>query len=389
MVALGIASLLVTQSQSKPIPDIDWNNLPYQQQVKQMADGWRQKYHLPGVWVALIKDGKVVACVATGVKNVETGTPALVTDHLNVGSVSKVITGMMIAQFVAKGVIRYDTTVREVFPELASKYPASPFARATLGQLMTHTSGITAKTKFDLKDENDGVIWRRKQVTFALASDQTIEPGTKYEYSRGPNIATAMIEKRLESSPLANEYGHSYEEWLLGSIGKSIGLNFPQLLDYSKVPGVTEVQPHYLNEFGSKANKKIPSESAVHDTGASCSITLPDICSFAMATIKNDANLPADVYFQATKFQSPRGQFATQKTFASWDGNDERYLHHSGSTGRGEICHLWVSCPRKAALFFYTNANFPPPDGGEQFAKHTASIGEDWSRLRLLIAPMK
>ena len=59
MLALGIASLLLTQSQAKPIPDIDWNNLPYQQQVKQMADGWRQKYHLPGVWVALIKDGKV------------------------------------------------------------------------------------------------------------------------------------------------------------------------------------------------------------------------------------------------------------------------------------------------------------------------------------------
>ena len=52
MLALGIASLLLTQSQAKPIPDIDWNNLPYQQQVKQMADGWRQKYHLPGVGVA-------------------------------------------------------------------------------------------------------------------------------------------------------------------------------------------------------------------------------------------------------------------------------------------------------------------------------------------------
>ncbi len=79
MFALIIASLVLGQNQSKPIPEVNFNDLPYQQQVKQMADGWREKYHLPGVWVALIKNGKVVACVATGVKNIETGAPALVT----------------------------------------------------------------------------------------------------------------------------------------------------------------------------------------------------------------------------------------------------------------------------------------------------------------------
>src|ERR1019366_8127937 len=115
MFAIVIACILLAQNEPKTIPPIDWNNLPYQQQVTEMADGWRAKYHLPGVWCAFIKDGKVVACVATGVKNIETGAPALVTDHLGVGSVSKVITGMIIAQFVANGVVGYQTKIEQVF----------------------------------------------------------------------------------------------------------------------------------------------------------------------------------------------------------------------------------------------------------------------------------
>ena len=95
---------------------IEFDNLPYQDTVMQMADSWISKYHLPGVWCAFIKDRKVVACVADGVKNIETKTPASVDDHLNVGSVSKVITDTMIAEFVSQGVISYSTTVGEVFP---------------------------------------------------------------------------------------------------------------------------------------------------------------------------------------------------------------------------------------------------------------------------------
>ena len=379
MFAMGFASLLM--GQAKPIPEIDWNNLPYQREVRRMADSWRAKYHLPGVWVALIKDGKVVACVATGVKNIETGAPALVTDHLNVGSVSKVITGMMIAQFVAKGVISYEMTVGQVFPELAAKYPDSPFARATLGQLMTHTAGITAKTRFDTKDEPDGVRWRRKHVVAALASDQTVEPGTRYEYTIGAVIAVAMVERQLERSSFS-EWGRSYEEWLDKTPGKAIGLTNPRMKNYAAVPGPSDVQPHYLDEHGSRANLNVLSDNFIFATSGSCSVTLTDISSFALSTIFNSANLPPSIYRSTTQFQSGK------VTQASWGGNDQRYLSKGGSTGRGEVCNLWVSCARRAALFFYTNTNIPPPDGDKFFGKLTPGLDEDLGRLRLLIAPM-
>jgi len=141
MFNLGIATLVLQQSQAKPIPPIDWNNLPYQQQVKQIADGWRSKYNLPGVWCAFIKDGRVVACVATGYRSIEARESARVSDLLNVGSVSKPITGELIAQFVSRGVVSYSTTVGSIFTDLAVRYPNSPLLAATLRQLLNHTSG--------------------------------------------------------------------------------------------------------------------------------------------------------------------------------------------------------------------------------------------------------
>jgi hypothetical protein len=41
--ALLVTALVPRQSRATLIPPIDWNNLPYQNQVKEMADGWRAK----------------------------------------------------------------------------------------------------------------------------------------------------------------------------------------------------------------------------------------------------------------------------------------------------------------------------------------------------------
>ena len=367
MLALGIASLLLTQVQSKTIPPIDWNNLPYQNKVKEMADGWRSKYHLPGVWCAFIKDGKVVACVATGVKNVETAAPALVTDYLGVGSVSKVITDTMIAELVARGVISFETTVAEVFPELAKTYPDSPVLRASLRQLVTHTAGLTKDVVFDVSNKADGIAWRYDKVRNALASPSTVRPGTRFEYNNwDPVMATAMVERAIQAK--ATEYGASYEDWLSGSLGKAIGLSNPKMLDYSKDPGKEEVQPHYIEPNGSSVleavtmvpNHRLRRESDVYATGGSCRVTLTDLCSFVLSTITNAAGLPANEYRETI---SATGLPSDPTSSAGWAVDANGWLHHSGSTGRGEYCLVCVIPEAKRATILYVNCGYTPGTG--------------------------
>ena len=377
-----------TQSQTKAIPAIDFNNLPYQQQVKKMAEQWREKYKLPGVWCALIKDGKVVACVASGTRNIETGAKASVDDHLNVGSVSKAITGTLIAELVAQGVISYNTTIGETFPELASKYPNSPFNKANLRQFLVHTSGLTGSIKFRNGDEADGKAWRYKHIIDAMASSGIREPGTVYEYAAGGEIATAMVERVIERKGLTQQFGSTYEEWLHGSLGKAIGLTNPRMKNYAVVPNNADVMTYYLTQEGVIANRKALPESFLHATSGSCSITVKDLCSFAISTMNNAMGLPEDIYYDITHFR--KGDIARNVTSASWEGNDQRYLHHAGSTGRGEICNFWVSPTRKAALIFYTNVSCQPSEGGaNKFWEHIDGLYKgDLNQLRLDIAPI-
>ena len=360
MIALGIASLLLVQNQGSSIPPIDFRNLPYQQQVQKMADGWRAKYNLPGVWCAFTKDGKIVACVASGVKNIETQAPALVTDHLNIGSVSKVITGSMIAQFVSRGVISYDTTIEEVFPELASKWPYSPFRKATLGQLTTHTSGLTKETRFDTTDEKNGITWRLKHVPIALASNVMKEPGSTYEYNNiGPLIAVAMLERRLIGNPRDPHWGPNYESWITGVPGKAIGLTSPRSLNWVQAVKVDEVCPHFINADGNPtANSKALSNrintSFIYAPQGSCSITLPDLCSFALSSLNNRSGLTEQVFARSITPAYPR---VSAHSLTGWRA-DGKWIEHSGNTGRGEYCQVDLNLPMNRAFIVYTNANW-------------------------------
>lgn len=266
--------------------------LPYQQMVTDMAERWREKYGLPGVWCAYVRNGKVAAMTAVGFKNVETKTPVGIDDYLNVGSVSKVITGSLLAQFVANGTITYETTVGEVFPELAQKHPGSLMLRSTLGQLEAHVAGLTKQTPVDYNDEPDGVKWRYKQVVTAVASPHLVEPGTVFEYNNaGPIIGTAMVERLSRTS---------WESWYYGAEGKAIGLHEPRMLDSAAPTPAQEVFRHMMRGSVPTINRALQGNSLRFRVSGNCQLTLQDLARFLVFTVNNSARIPGSVYRRLT-----------------------------------------------------------------------------------------
>lgn len=344
---------------------VDFSNLTHQSQVLGAAQAWRAKYHLPGVWCAAVKNGRVVACVTTGVNNPDLGDGPSLDHHLNIGSVSKVVTAMMISTFVARGVITYNTTIGEVFPGLVAKYPSSPFRSVTLRQLIAHTSGLTKGVRFSTSDLPTGIAWRLKHVEAALASDQTVPPGTAYEYNNaGPVIATAMTEQRLAESPLAKDFGNSYEDWLTGPVGKAIGLTNPRMLNYALPPDRDSVQPNYVSESGFKPNHRLGKDSFKFAPQGSCSITLTDLCRFSIAMMENSMQLPSTQYRSVFSELVP----PSNHTVGGWGlGVTSKFVDHNGDTGRGEYAYLRVHPTRKLAIIFYSNGNIEDRDKSRVF----------------------
>jgi CubicO group peptidase (beta-lactamase class C family) len=166
------------------------------------------KYDLPALAAAVVKDGKVVAAGAVGTRRAGEKIPVTVNDRFHLGSDTKAMTSLLAATFVEEGKLRWESTMADVFPELAEKMD-SGLRRVTLVQFLSHTSGVPSDNepgpyhdtfvnlleKSLLQDGNldDLRYWLVKQwSTQPLVS----EPGTKFAYANmNYVIVGAMIER--------------------------------------------------------------------------------------------------------------------------------------------------------------------------------------------------
>jgi CubicO group peptidase (beta-lactamase class C family) len=160
------------------------------------------KYDLPALAAAVVKDGKVVAVGAVGTRRAGEKIPVTVDDRFHLGSDTKAMTSLLAAMFVEEGKLRWESTMADVFPELAEKMD-SGLRRVKLTQFLSHTSGVPSDndTFGDLLGKamtqegnlDDLRYWLVKQwSTQPLVS----EPGTKFAYANmNYVIAGAMIER--------------------------------------------------------------------------------------------------------------------------------------------------------------------------------------------------
>ena len=95
-----------------------------------------------GMGAAILIDGKPVWSKAYGFADRESGRPFTTDTVMNVGSVTKVFTGVAMMQAVQEGKLSLDEDINGYLPFKVVN-PHLPQARITLRHLATHTSGIT------------------------------------------------------------------------------------------------------------------------------------------------------------------------------------------------------------------------------------------------------
>jgi CubicO group peptidase (beta-lactamase class C family) len=160
------------------------------------------RYELPALAAAVVKDGKVVAVGAVGTRKAGTQIPVTVNDRFHLGSDTKAMTALLAAMFVEAGKLRWDSTIAEVFPELAETMDQG-LRRVTLEQLLSHTSGVPSDNEVfgDLIEKSlaqDGNLDELRYWLVQQWSPQPLvsEPGTTFAYANmNYVIVGAMIER--------------------------------------------------------------------------------------------------------------------------------------------------------------------------------------------------
>jgi CubicO group peptidase (beta-lactamase class C family) len=198
MVVLALAST----------PNIaDTKNPPAPENLNPLLEPLLKKYDLPALAGAIVTSKGLSAVGAVGVRKYGTDTPVTINDQFHLGSDTKAMTATMLATVVEEGKLSWNTTLEQVFPELAPKMDPA-YRKVTLEQLLAHRAGFTdeswpqGKTFKDMHELPGTPREQRAAYVAMVLSERPINnPGSAYLYSnRSYAVAGAMAEKVANDS---------------------------------------------------------------------------------------------------------------------------------------------------------------------------------------------
>jgi CubicO group peptidase (beta-lactamase class C family) len=197
---------------------------PRQDLSPRLADVLKATPEIPGIGAAIIRDGKLVALGVAGVRSKDAPTPVSPTDHWHLGSCTKAFTATLAAILVEDGVISFDTTLAQSFPELApSMSPHWP--GMTLAQLCSNSAGVPGDMRADglwsrLWNHSGPESLARWHALETMAAKPTdAPPGTKHIYSNaGFTFAGLMLERAT---------GRPYDALIAEHLFKPLGIADP------------------------------------------------------------------------------------------------------------------------------------------------------------------
>src|SRR5690348_4658515 len=101
----------------------------------------RKNHDLPAPAMVAANDGHSCDRAAVGVRKF--GDPAAVTtnDMFHIGSCTKPMTATLTAMLIEEGKLHWNTTIAELFPELAGRMDKQ-YGAVTVEQLLTHRGGV-------------------------------------------------------------------------------------------------------------------------------------------------------------------------------------------------------------------------------------------------------
>jgi D-alanyl-D-alanine carboxypeptidase len=168
--------------------------------VDSLANSAMKQQDIPGMTVALAKNGSMLYAQAYGDSNIATQSPTQTSTIFEIGSITKQFTAALIMKLQEQGELRVDDSIHAYLPEY--NFPSA----ITLRMLLTHTSGLENYTTFAQYPgwAANGVS---EQTILSAVSQAPLlfPPGTQWSYSNSNYFALgAIIEKLTGQSYAAN-----------------------------------------------------------------------------------------------------------------------------------------------------------------------------------------
>src|SRR5262245_12251738 len=144
---------------------------------------------IPGVSIAVIRDGRIVLAKGYGLANVEHQVPVKPETIFQSGSMGKQFTSTLVMMLVEQGKISLDDKLGKFFPD-----GPEAWRNITIRHLLTHTGGTTDyPPDFDMRrDYTEEELLRR-----AMAIPLAFQPGQRWSYSNVGYLTLGLVVSKV------------------------------------------------------------------------------------------------------------------------------------------------------------------------------------------------
>ena len=197
-------------------------------------------FDVPGIAIAVVKDGKVVVTQGFGVRKLGDPTPVDGKTIFEIASNSKAFTAAALAMLVDQGKLNWDDPVIKHLPDFRM-YDAYVTAEMTVRDLLTHRSGLGLGA-------GDLMWW----PTTTFTSDEIIhnlryiKPATSFRSSYAYDNLLYIVAGKIIAQKSGKPWGQTMREWILDPVGMT---GTTTSLD-AHTAGMNVSAPHRANAVG-------------------------------------------------------------------------------------------------------------------------------------------
>jgi CubicO group peptidase (beta-lactamase class C family) len=327
--------------------------IQHNSKVANFLDSLRYHYDLPALAGAIVTGSGIIDAQAVGCRKYGGEMNVTNNDRFHLGSCTKALTAVLLGILVDEGKIKWSTTLKEVFPELANEIRGE-YKDVTLEQLLSHSSGlprdpVTFSNSGTAKDQ------RYEVVKTSLLLNPAVPKG-KYLYSNlGMIIAGAIAEKLT---------GEQYEQLLITKVLLPLGITSGGFGAMGTKGLEDQPLQHEVNDLGQRIvidPDATADNHPVYSPAGRLYLTIGDWGKFISWVIRCE-NGNATLVSQATakKLTSKivpadgDGYYAMGWTIVDRDWANGKVIAHSGCNG-WNYCSVWIAPNRNFAVMTMTN----------------------------------
>jgi D-alanyl-D-alanine carboxypeptidase len=176
------------------------------------------KYQIPGMAIAVVKNGKLLKEKGYGLASVEFDVPTGTNTVFQMFSVSKVFAGVAVMKLVEDGKLSLDTPITNFFD--AANIPAA-WKQITVWHLLSHTSGLPElreSTRYAcLPEDRKKKLTPDEELGFLAELPMKASPGDKWSYHIAAYHLLGYIIERASKK--------SYAQFLTDEVFSPVGMN--------------------------------------------------------------------------------------------------------------------------------------------------------------------